>query len=78
MSRYYFDLHNGDGPTTDEEGVDLPSRESVTQQVTRILVDVARDEMSREERSVISVKVRNENGKVISVASLTFNNEWLE
>jgi hypothetical protein len=78
MSRYYFDLHNGDGLTTDNEGMELDSRESVTQQVTRILVDVARDEMPTEHRAVVSVKVRNDKGKVISVASLTFNNEWLD
>lgn len=78
MSRYYFDLHNGDGPTTDNDGMELGSRESVNKQVTRILVDIARDEMPTEDRAVISVKVRNDKGKIISVASLTFNNEWLD
>lgn len=78
MSRYFFDLHNGDGPTTDHEGLDLVSREAVKREVARILVDLARDEMPIEQRAVISVKVRNATGKVISVSSLTFNNEWLE
>jgi len=78
MSRYYFDLHNGDGPTCDNEGMELSSRDSVTRQITRILVDVARDELPCEDRAVISVKVRDEAGKVVSVASLTFNNEWLD
>jgi len=78
MSRYFFDLHNGDGPTIDHEGVDLSSREAVTREVTRILVDLARDEMPSEQRAIISVKVRNATGKVVSVSSLTFNNEWLE
>lgn len=78
MSRFYFDLHNGDGPTTDNEGMDLSSREGIARQLSRILVDVARDEMPIEDRAVISVKVRNESGKVISVATLTFNTEWLD
>lgn len=78
MSRYFFDLHNGDGPTTDHEGLDLCSRDAVTREVTRILVDLARDEMPIEQRAVISVRVRNALGKVVSVSSLTFNNEWLE
>jgi hypothetical protein len=78
MSRYYFDLCNGDGPTNDNEGMELSSRESVTRQISRILVDIARDELPREERSVIEVKVRNEAGKVVSVASLTFSREWIE
>lgn len=78
MSRYYFDLHNGDGPTTDSEGMELESREGVTRQVSRILVDIARDEMPTEARAIISVRVRNDRGEVISVASLTFSNEWLD
>ena len=78
MARYYFDLHNGDGPTTDAEGMELESRKSVTSHVARILTDVARDEMPSEDRAVISIKVRDAKGKVISVASLTFNNEWLD
>lgn len=78
MPRYYFDLHNGDGPTTDVEGSVIKSHDSLTREMTRILLDIARDEMPREDRAVISLKVRNENGKVISVASLTFNTEWLD
>ncbi|WP_320202247.1 DUF6894 family protein (plasmid) [Agrobacterium sp. rho-13.3] len=78
MSRYFFDLHNGDGPTTDHEGLDLSSRDAVKREVTRILVDLARDEMPIEQRAIISVKVRNATGKVVSVSSLTFHNEWLE
>jgi hypothetical protein len=58
------------------EGMELPSRETVTWQVTRILVDVARDEMPTEDRAIISVKVRNEASEVISVATLTFASEW--
>jgi hypothetical protein len=78
MARYYFDLHNGDGPTTDVEGIELPSRKSVTLHISRILTDIARDEMPTEDRAVISVKVRDDQGRVISVASLTFNSEWLD
>lgn len=78
MSRYYFDLHNGDGPLSDHEGMELSSRKSVAMQVARILADIARDEMPTQDRIVISLKVRNEAGKAISVASLTFSNEWLD
>ena len=48
--RYYFDLHNGDGPMSDEHGVDLASREVVSKEITRILLDIARDEMPTEDR----------------------------
>lgn len=78
MSRYYFDLHNGDGPLRDDEGVELYSRASVARQVARILSDIARDELPTQDRSVITVKVRDGTGKTISVSSLTFNTEWLD
>lgn len=78
MARYYFDLHNGDGPTTDNDGLNLPSKESVTRHVARILTDIARDEMPTEDQAVISVKVRDDSGKIVSVASLTFSSQWLD
>ncbi|PZM08750.1 DUF6894 family protein [Rhizobium tubonense] len=77
MGRYFFDLHNGDGPTRDEEGLELPSRARISKELARILLDVARDELADLDRVVISVTVRNESGDAVSVASLTFNNEWL-
>lgn len=78
MGRYYFDLHNGDGPTRDDQGREFASRETVAREVTRILLDVARDEMPEGDRGVISLTVRDENGRPVSVASLSFNNEWLD
>jgi hypothetical protein len=77
MSRYFFDLNNGDGPTRDEEGLELPSRAQVSKELARILLDVARDELPDSDRAVISITVRDERGTAVSVASLTFNNEWL-
>jgi hypothetical protein len=76
MARYFFDLHNGDGPIKDNEGVELASRADVLREMARILVDVARDELPVAERTIISLTVRTE-GRPISVASLAFTNEWL-
>ena len=75
--RFYFDLHNGDGPTRDDEGVDLASRYILSQEISRILLDVARDEIPAGDRLVISLTVRDEAGRPISVASLIFSNEWI-
>ena len=77
MSRFYFDLHNGDGATRDDEGVDLASRDLVSSEVSRILTDVARDELPDRFPGVISVNVRDENGKAIYVGSLSFKSKWL-
>lgn len=78
MNRYFFDLHNGDGPIRDDQGTQLPSRETIPREIARILIDIARDELPMGDRTVISVTVRDESGRAISVASLTYNNEWLD
>ena len=77
MARYFFDLHNGDGPIRDDAGTELASRDEVLKEMARILVDVARDELPAGERTIISVTVRSEE-RPISVASLAFSNEWLD
>lgn len=77
MSRYFFDLQNGDEATRDDQGVELHSRASVQKEIARILLDVARDEIPEQERVIVSVVVRDGCGKVISVANLTFNMSWL-
>lgn len=77
MARYFFDLHDGDGPIRDNEGMELASRADVLREMARILVDIARDELPTGERTIISLTVRSEE-RPISVASLAFSNEWLE
>ncbi|MBY5339923.1 hypothetical protein ACCS54_08125 [Rhizobium johnstonii] len=78
MARYYFDLHNGEGPTRDEHGTELRSREDIPKELTRILLDVARDELPVGDRMIIAITVRDESGDPVTVASLIFNNEWLD
>jgi hypothetical protein len=62
MSRYYFGLHNGDGPLRDEAGVDIASRTGVLHEVAKIMLGIARDELPTLDRAVISITVRDEEG----------------
>ena len=78
MPRYYFDLHNEEGPTRDEHGTELKSREDIPKELTRILLDVARDELPAGARITIAITVRDESGDPVTVASLIFHNEWLD
>ncbi|WP_160003395.1 hypothetical protein [Rhizobium sp. 18055] len=78
MSRYYFDLHNGDGPLKDEHGTELSSRAGIPTEVAKILLEIARDELPTCDHATISVTVRDESGRPVSVSSLTFRNEWLD
>jgi hypothetical protein len=60
MSRYYFDLHNGDGPLRDDFGTEISSREEIPREVAKILLEVARDELPTSDRAMISVTVRDD------------------
>lgn len=78
MSRYFFDLHNGDGATRDEDGLELSTRASVTREVSRILLDVVQDEITGQPNGAVSVVVRDDRGRAVSIANLTFSNAWFE
>jgi hypothetical protein len=75
MLRYYFDLRDGDALVEDEEGIELPDIESVQEEATRSLVDMAKDmvrgngDSSPWHRMVI--EVRDDNGPVLQ-AKFTF------
>ncbi|MDQ0321600.1 hypothetical protein QO002_003738 [Pararhizobium capsulatum DSM 1112] len=78
MSRYFFELHNGDGMTRDHEGMELPSRDNILSEVSRIMLDIARDELPDRESGAVSVIVRDETGRAISIANLNFSSHWLD
>ena len=75
-TRYFFDIHNGDGQMTDDVGMLLPSKADLPKEVARIMSDIARDELPySEHRGIMTVKVRDGDGKSVSVGSLTFTYE---
>jgi hypothetical protein len=77
-TRYFFDLHNGDGHVLDEEGTLIASEAGILREVARILTDIARDEFAaKDQQGIITIKVRDAEGKPISIGSLTFNYETL-
>ncbi|CAD7044623.1 hypothetical protein REJC140_03843 [Pseudorhizobium endolithicum] len=77
MPRYFFDLTNGDGLTRDEMGSVFPeSREPLLKEVSRILTDLARDELPGTDSGEITVTVRDERGCTVLVGSLDFQTRW--
>lgn len=78
MSRYFFDLHNGDGEVADELGVNLEAS-ALPSEVARILTGIALEEFTMSDRrNVVTVKVRDAQGRSISVGTLTFTYETLD
>lgn len=58
--------------------MELGSRQSVAKEVNRILLDVARDELPEFTHGQVSVTVRDDSGRAISTANLTFSSQWLD
>ncbi|MGF9564021.1 hypothetical protein [Neorhizobium sp. JUb45] len=76
MPRYFFDIHNGNGPSRDDHGMELPSQKRIMHEMSRILLDIARDELPGQERGDISIFVRDDTGKELCATHLSFQTEW--
>jgi len=61
---------------TDDIGMLISSKADLPREVARIMSDIARDELPYDEhRGIVTVKVRDGDGRSISVGSLTFTYE---
>ncbi|MGY2991805.1 DUF6894 family protein [Mesorhizobium sp. URHB0026] len=78
MPRYFLDLYNGDGLTVDDHGQVFDSRERMRREAILILPDIIRDEMIENDRTAITVKVRDESGRQVFEASLVISSSWCD
>lgn len=77
MPRYFFDLVNGDGLVRDEMGSQMPeNRDSLLREVSRILTDLAREELTDREHGAISVLVRDDHDRSVLSGTLDFRTKW--
>ena len=58
--RYYFDVHDGQNATTDDEGLDLESDHAAQQEAVRALPEVAKDALPDGTEREFSIVVRDE------------------
>lgn len=75
MARYYLDVIDGNGCTKDHEGVEFPSYDALRLAVSRVLLDVARAELSEECRACIRVAVRDDTDYVVFSAVLDYTTQ---
>ena len=78
MSRYFFDIDDGERSVMDIDGLEMPDRESVRHAAIDVLPDVARDELPDGDHRSFVCSVRNEAGKVIFRACLSLEAGWLD
>lgn len=69
MTHYYFDVRNGQGLISDEEGMDLPDMTAVEDEAAKSLADFAKDALLREHATdhPMVVEVRDREGPVLKV-----------
>lgn len=72
MPRYFFDVRDGGGFHPDEFGDEFDSFEDARQQCQALLPDIARDELPDGERLDLSCDVRDDAGRVVYRAELTY------
>ena len=77
MARYFFDLHDGNEFTGDDDGEVCGSLTDVSDYAVSVLPDIAREELPDGPNRRFWIKVRDENGRYIFRASLALASAWL-
>jgi hypothetical protein len=70
VSRYYFDIREGDQFTVDDEGWEYPSIEIARNEAVRSLAEMAREAVPEAKDSFdlrMSIHVRDESGSMVEV-----------
>lgn len=74
--RYFFHLINGHGRQEDSVGQELAGKAQVEREVSRILTDVARDELPNFSEGRVVVDVRTADAKAVCNGKLVFETNW--
>ena len=78
MPRYYFDIHDGERLTRDEEGIEYEARKAVRDAAIGVLPAIVQDELPDGGECGLTVKVRDETGRYIFQATLSIKAEWFD
>jgi hypothetical protein len=76
--RYFFDVDDDQRLIRDPDGHEFETREGMRDAAVAALPDIARDELPNGSRRVFTVKVRDETGRYVYQATLSFIGTWLD
>jgi hypothetical protein len=78
MPFFFFDVtDDGDAPRPpDEVGTEIPDKKSIPDEAIDLLLNVALDRLSGGVHRMFAVGVRDEEGRVIFKATLSFQAGW--
>ncbi len=77
MARYFIDVLDGEKLITDEEGVELSGLDAARAEAMSTLGDMARDVRPDSEGRAVVIRIRDEGGKPVLMASLVLTVEQL-
>ena len=64
MTRYFFDIYDGDNTALDEEGLELPDVRTAQEEAARSLADLVRD--SGRAFPEVAIQVRDCSGPIVA------------
>lgn len=70
MARYYFDVVHETGRIRDDEGLEPPTTDAMRKAVSRVIFDLAHDEIGEESHALIHVVVRDDSDFALFTATL--------
>ena len=78
MRRFFFDIHDT-GSCFDDVGIELAGLEDVRRQARKALPEVAREQIPKgEDQRHFTVLVRDEDGRAVYAATLTYTENRLD
>ncbi|KJC60055.1 hypothetical protein UP10_15395 [Bradyrhizobium sp. LTSPM299] len=65
MTRYFFDIREGESVAPDEEGLEFPHVEAAQEEAARALADLVRDKIRGHPNNYMAIEVRDNDGPVV-------------
>ena len=78
MPRFYFDSRDGESLVCDEDGLDLPDLAAACEEASRALGEIIKDILPDGDERVIAIAARDEDGRLLFTATITFKLEMAE
>ncbi len=77
MPKFFFDIHDGNSHTRDEEGYDFINASVACEQAIGVLPGIAKDTLPIHNQHQFVTQMRDETGKIIFTATLSLMTRWL-
>ena len=78
MPRFYFDVLDGDALARDDTGLEFPNQDAAEDEAARAIADIGRDSLPKRRGSELCVRVRDANGRLALIVTLSMTTRRLD